>query len=86
MKSWTTPGDNYFKEAVSPNQQAMLKRVEKRFPRLGKAEQEKIAMIVKPKGQINTKLFVDLGTAYDERDFKSLKTLITNFSKKYGIK
>ena len=53
-------------EAVSPNQQAMLKRVKERFPRLGKAEQEKISMIVKPKGQIDSKLFVDLGNAYDK--------------------
>lgn len=73
------------KEAVSPKQQAILKRVEKRFPKLSKAEQEKIAMIVKPKTQIDTKLFGDLGTAYDTRNLKALKTLITNYSKKYGI-
>ena len=72
-------------EAVSPNQQAMLKRVKERFPRLGKAEQEKISMIVKPKGQIDSKLFVDLGNAYDKRDLKTLKKLMTNYGKKYKI-
>ena len=72
-------------EAVSPNQQAMLKRVKERFPRLGQSEQEKIAMIVKPKGQIDSKLFVDLGNAYDKRDLKTLKKLMTNYGKKYKI-
>ena len=66
-------------------QQAMLKRVKERFPRLGKAEQEKISMIVKPKGQIDSKLFVDLGNAYDKRDLKTLKKLMTNYAKKYKI-
>jgi len=73
------------KEAVSPRQQAMLRRVKERFPRLGQSEQEKIAMIVKPKGQIDSKLFVDLGNAYDKRDLKTLKKLMTNYGKKYKI-
>ena len=73
------------KEAVSPKQQAMLRRVKERFPRLGQSEQEKIAMIVKPKGQIDSKLFVDLGNAYDKRDLKTLKKLMTNYGKKYKI-
>ena len=72
-------------EAVSPNQQAMLKRVKERFPRLGKAEQEKIAKIVKPKGQIDSTLYLALGNAYDKRDLKALKTLMTNYGKKYKI-
>ena len=73
------------KEAVSPKQQAMLRRVKERFPRLSQSEQEKIAMIVKPKGQIDSKLFVDLGNAYDKRDLKTLKKLMTNYGKKYKI-
>ena len=72
-------------EAISSNQKAMLKRVKARFPRLSQSEQEKIAMIVKPKGQIDSKLFVDLGNAYDKRDLKTLKKLMTNYAKKYKI-
>ena len=73
------------KEAVSPNQKAILQRVKERFPRLGKAEQEKIAKIVKPKGQIDSTLYLALGNAYDKRDLKALKTLMTNYGKKYKI-
>ena len=62
-------------EAVSPNQKALLQRVKERFPRLGKAEQEKIAKIVKPKGQIDSTLYLALGNAYDKRDLKALKIL-----------
>ena len=72
-------------EAVSPNQKAILQRVKERFPRLGKAEQEKIAKIVKPKGQIDSTLYLALGNAYDKRDLKALKTLMTNYGKKYKI-
>ena len=46
---------------------------------------EKIAKIVKPKGQIDSTLYLALGNAYDKRDLKALKTLMTNYGKKYKI-
>ena len=68
-------------EALKPQQKAMLKRVKARFPRLKPGTQEEIVMLVKPKGQINSKRFVELGQAYDKMDMKKLDQLIAKYSK-----
>ena len=80
-KAGSQPGGTSTSEALKPQQAAMLKRVKARFPRLDKQTQEKIVMLVKPKGQINSRRFVDLGNAYDKRDLKTVKKLMTNYSK-----
>jgi len=66
-------------EAVKPQQAAMLKRVKVRFPK-AKAFWDDITNLVKPKGQINSKRFVELGTAYDKNP-KSLDKLIAKYKK-----
>ena len=68
-------------EALKPTQKPMLKRVKARFPRLKPGTQEEIVMLVKPKGQINSKRFVELGQAYDKMDMKKLDQLIAKYSK-----
>ena len=68
-------------EALKPTQKPMLKRVKARFPRLKPGTQEEIVMLVKPKGQINSKRFVELGQAYDKMDIKKLDKLIAKYSK-----
>jgi len=68
-------------EALKPQQAAMLKRVKSRFPRLKPGTQEEIVMLVKPKGQINSRRFVELGQAYDKMDMKKLDQLISKYSK-----
>ena len=80
-KAGSQPGGTSTSEALKPQQAAMLKRVKARFPRLDKETQEKIVMLVKPKGQINSRRFVDLGNAYDKRDLKTVKKLMTNYAK-----
>tara|TARA_B100001093_G_scaffold258893_1_gene247550 strand:- start:3345 stop:3806 length:462 start_codon:yes stop_codon:yes gene_type:complete len=80
-KAGSQPGGTSTSEALKPQQAAMLKRVKARFPRLDKQTQEKIVMLVKPKGQINSRRFVDLGNAYDKRDLKTVKKLMTNYAK-----
>ena len=68
-------------EALKPTQKPMLKRVKARFPRLKPGTQEEIVMLVKPKGQINSRRFVELGQAYDKMDMKKLDQLIAKYSK-----
>ena len=68
-------------EALKPTQKPMLKRVKARFPRLKPGTQEEIVMLVKPKGQINSRRFVELGQAYDDMDMKKLDQLIAKYSK-----
>ena len=68
-------------EALKPTQKPMLKRVKARLPRLKPGTQEEIVMLVKPKGQINSKRFVELGQAYDKMDMKKLDQLIAKYSK-----
>ena len=68
-------------EALKPTQKPMLKRGKARFPRLNPVTQEEIVMLVKPKGQINSKRFVELGQAYDKMDMKKLDQLIAKYSK-----
>ena len=68
-------------EALKPTQKPMLKRVKARFPRLKPGTQEEIVMLVKPKGQINSKRFVELGQAYDKMYMKKLDQLIAKYSK-----
>ena len=72
-------------EALKPQQKAMLKRVKARFPRLKPGTQEEIVMLVKPKGQINSKRFVELGQAYDKMDMKKLDQLIAKYAKGFTI-
>ena len=67
-------------EALKPTQKPMLKRVKARFPRLKPGTQEEIVMLVKPKGQINSRRFVELGQAYDDMDMKKLDQLITKYT------
>ena len=68
-------------EALKPTQKPMLKRVKASFPRLNPGPQEEIVMLVKPKGQINSKRFLELGQAYDKMDMKKLDQLIAKYSK-----
>jgi len=68
-------------EALKPTQKPMLKRVKARFPRLKPGTQEEIVMLVKPKGTINSRRFVELGQAYDDMDMKKLDQLIAKYSK-----
>ena len=80
-KAGSQPGNTSTSEALKPTQKPMLKRVKARFPRLKPGTQEEIVMLVKPKGQINSKRFVELGQAYDKMDMKKLDQLIAKYSK-----
>ena len=80
-KAGSQPGNTSTSEALKPQQAAMLKRVKSRFPRLKPGTQEEIVMLVKPKGQINSRRFVELGQAYDKMDMKKLDQLISKYSK-----
>ena len=78
-KAGSQPGGTSTSEAIKPQQAAMMKRVKSRFPK-AKAFWDDITNLVKPKGQINSKRFVELGTAYDKNP-KSLDKLIAKYKK-----
>ena len=70
------------------NKMAFLKRVKERFPKIAKSRptMDRIVQIVKPKNQINSKRYVELGKAYDSGNMKKLNDLITKFEKEDGIR
>ena len=70
------------------NKMAFLKRVKERFPKIAKSRptMDRIVQIVKPKNQINSKRYVELGKLYDSGNMKKLNDLITKFEKEDGIR
>ena len=70
------------------NKMAFLKRVKERFPKIAKSRptMDRIVPIVKPKNQINSKRYVELGKLYDSGNMKKLNDLITKFEKEDGIR
>ena len=70
------------------NKIAFMKRVKARFKKLAKSHPTmlRIYKIVKPKNQINSKRYVELGKAYDSGNMKKLNDLITKYEKKDGIR
>ena len=70
------------------NKMAFLKRVKERFPKIAKNRptMDRIVQIVKPKNQINSKRYVELGKLYDSGNMKKLNDLITKFEKEDGIR
>ena len=70
------------------NKMAFLKRVKERFPKIAKSRptMDRILQIVKPKNQINSKRYVELGKLYDSGNMKKLNDLITKFEKEDGIR
>ena len=70
------------------NKMAFLKRVKDRFPKIAKSRptMDRIVQVVKPKNQINSKRYVELGKLYDSGNMTKLNNLITKFEKKDGIK
>ena len=70
------------------NKMAFLKRGNERFPKIAKSRptMDRIVQIVKPKNQINSKRYVELGKLYDSGNMKKLNDLITKFEKEDGIR
>ena len=65
-----------------------MKRVKDRFKKLAKSRptMDRIIQIVKPKNQINSKRYVELGKFYDSGNKKKLNDLITKYEKEDGIR
>jgi len=55
---------------------ALVKRAMERFKGIDKKMAQKIANAVKPKGTINSKLYVELGDLYDKKDMKGVEALL----------
>ena len=55
---------------------ALAKRAMERFKGIDKTMAQKIANAVKPKGTINSKLYVELGDLYDKKDMKGVDALL----------
>ena len=55
---------------------ALVKRAMERFKGIDKKMAQKIANAVKPKGTINSKLYVELGDLYDKKDMKGVDALL----------
>lgn len=70
------------------NNMAFLKRAKDRFKKLAKSRptMDRIVQVVKPKNQINSKRYVELGKLYDSGNMKKLNDLITKYEKKDGIR
>ena len=73
-KSWTQPGQTYFGEGFED-------RAKERFPQINKTTLARLVKAVKPKNQINSKRYVELGKAWDKNDLKVFGKLL----KKYGV-
>ena len=73
--SWTQPGEGFLKEA---NFEA---RAKERFPQINKTTLSRLVKAVKPKNQINSKRYVELGKVWDKNDLKAFGKLLT----KYGV-
>jgi hypothetical protein len=55
---------------------ALVNRAMERFKGIDKKMAQKIANAVKPKGTINSKLYVELGDLYDKKDMKGVEALL----------
>jgi len=66
------------KESITTeaNNSALAKRAMKRFKGIDKKMAQRIANAVKPKGMINSKLYVELGDLYDKKDMKGIEALL----------
>ena len=73
--SWTQPGEGFLKEA---NFEA---RAKERFPKISNKDLDRLVKAVKPKNQIDSKKYVELGKAWDKKDTKGFEKLL----KKYGV-
>lgn len=80
-KAGSQPGNTSTSEALKPAQQPFLKRTSARFPKLPDKTKEAIVMAVKPKGQINSRRYVELGNAYDKKDYKTVDKLLAKYAK-----
>ena len=87
--SWTQPGQGYFLKEAN-NKTAFLQRVMPRFPgldkKLGKDAWDRIVQVVKPKNQINSKRYVELGNIFDTGNYAKLQKALKTMEKKDGIK
>ena len=87
--SWTTPGQGYFLEEAN-NKTAFLQRVMPRFPgldkKLGKDAWDRIVQVVKPKNNINSKRYVELGKIFDTGNYAKMLKALKTMEKKDGIK
>ena len=87
--SWTSPGQGYFLKEVN-NKTAFLQRVMPRFPgldkKLGKDAWDRIVQVVKPKNNINSKRYVELGNIFDTGNYTKMLKALKTMEKKDGIK
>ena len=87
--SWTQPGQGYFLEEAN-NKTAFLQRVMPRFPgldkKLGKDDCDRIVQVVKPKNNINSKRFVELGKIFDTGNYAKMMKALGDMEKKDGIR
>ena len=87
--SWTQPGQGYFFKEAN-NKMAFLQRVMPRFPgldkKLGKDAWDRIVQVVKPKNNINSKRYVELGNIFDTGNYTKMLKALKTMEKKDGIK
>ena len=96
MRRTDRPSDIYlenldeaeFREAN--NKTAFLQRVMPRFPgldkKLGKDAWDRIVQVVKPKNNINSKRYVELGKIFDTGNFRKLYDKMADMEKEDGIR
>ena len=72
------------------NKTAFLQRVMPRFPgldkKLGKDAWDRIVQVVKPKNNINSKRYVELGNIFDTGNYTKMLKALKTMEKKDGIK
>ena len=77
--------EKYLSEAN--NKTAFLKRVKERFPGLEKRDiWDRIVQVVKPKNNINSKRYVELGNIFDTGNYTKMLKALKTMEKKDGIK
>ena len=79
--------EKYLSEAN--NKTAFLQRVIPRFPgldkKLGKDAWDIIVQVVKPKNNINSKRYVELGKIFDTGNYAKMRKALGDMEKKDGI-
>jgi hypothetical protein len=79
--------EKYLSEAN--NKTAFLQRVIPRFPgldkKLGKDAWDRIVQVVKPKNNINSKRYVELGKIFDTGNYAKMRKALGDMEKKDGI-
>ena len=73
--SWTQPGQGYFLK------EDFTARAKERFPKISNKDLDRLVKAVKPKNQIDSRKYVELGKAWDKKDSKGFEKLL----KKYGV-